>query len=179
MEPWQQIAYGAALVERMYPNFALFAELIDSDAGAVYRNILNLVWEFVSGKNQRIDFQKQLDKLEQITPDTDQHDFYGVWPALDASVGLSSLLSACVRTEPQEIVSIELLSQSTIENYLTAVGADGNDNQQDALMAVEQAYRVEVEKIISRSGTHRPTLVTDLKLLVLEVAGSNIGLELS
>ena len=85
LDEWQQIAFAAALVLRMSSNYALFTEVAGTGDKQAYRNILNLVWEFVSGKNQRIDFQKQLDKLELITPDADKFDMYGVWPALDAA----------------------------------------------------------------------------------------------
>jgi uncharacterized protein YjaG (DUF416 family) len=173
---WKQIAYGAALVERMYPNFALFSELAATDGQAVFRNILNLVWESVSGKNSSIDFHKQLDKLEQITPDPQRFDMYGVWPALDASVGLSSLLSCCLRCEATEILSIATLSQATIENYLQAVG----DSEDESLFQADQEYQQQVLQLLGDE-VNRPRneLLKSIKALVAAWDVSNIGLSLS
>lgn len=172
-QEWQQLAYGAALVERMYPNYSLFAELTGSGDAAAFRNILNLVWEFASGRNRSIDFQKQLDKLEQITPDPKQFDVYGVWPALDATVALASLLSCCDRADAAEIRAIETLSQSTISHYLQAIGQE----QDEALLQVEAACCEQLKRAVAASGSDRLALVADLKQLIADYGVSNIGLE--
>jgi uncharacterized protein YjaG (DUF416 family) len=172
---WQKIAYGAALVERMYPNFALFSELVATDGQAVFRNILNLVWESVSGKNASIDFQKQLDKLEQITPDPEKFDMYGVWPALDAAVGLSSLLSCCVRFDAGEILSIAQLSEATIANYLQAV----DDSEDESLFQADQQYQQQLLQLLSdEADSPRGELLKTIKSLVAAWEVSNIGLSL-
>lgn len=177
MSEWQQLAFGAALVERMYPNYRLFAEVVELDGGAQFRNILNLVWEHLSGKNNKIDFEKQLDKLERVTPDPASYDLYGVWPALDATVSLSSLLSACLRWEPAEIETIEKLSSSTIDGYLEAT----NDVSEEGLSELEQtelSYKqqqlalIEQVEELGKAGT-----IGHIKSLIKDFGVSNIGLE--
>ena len=159
---------------RMYPNYALFAELTDTKDQMVFSNILNLVWEYISGKNQRIDFEKQQDKLEAITPDPDNFDLYGVWPALDATVALGSLLSACERWDADEIDAIELVSLSTIGQYLDVMGENSDD---DRLYDAEQQYSEALCSIIEDNKNNRGKLVAAVKALVQEFVVSNIGLE--
>ena len=140
----------------------------------MFSNILNLVWEYISGKNQRIDFEKQQDKLEAITPDPDSFDLYGVWPALDATVALGSLLSACERWDADEIDAIELVSLSTIDQYLD-VTAGGDDNNQ--LYSAERQYSEALCSVIEENKDNRGRLVMAVKGLVRDVVVSNIGLE--
>jgi len=168
------LAYGAGLVARMYPNYALFTEFPETRDHLAFSNILNLVWEYISGKNQRIDFEKQQDKLEAITPDPDSFDLYGVWPALDATVALGSLLSACERWDVDEINAIELVSLSTIDQYLD-VTAGGDDNNR--LYSAERQYSEALCSVIEENKDNRGGLVMAVKGLVRDVVVSNIGLE--
>ena len=178
MNQWQQLAFGAALLERMYPNYRLFTAVTESEGAAQFRNILNLVWEHLSGKNNTIDFGKQLDKLERVTPDPACHDLYGVWPALDAAVSLSSLLSACLRWEPAEIETIQKLSSSTIEGYLEAV----DDDSEDGLSELEQAEFSLQQQLLTLidqvDEVGKSAVINQIKSLIKDYGVSNIGLEL-
>ena len=78
----------------MAPNFALFCQMTEQKpADKTYHNILNLVWEFLTVKEAKINFENQLEKLEEIIPDVNDYDFFGVVPALDACEALGELLS--------------------------------------------------------------------------------------
>ena len=173
---WRSIAFSTALVMRMSGNYNLFCELTDAGDGEVFSNILNLVWESVSGQNQRIDFQKQLEKLELITPDPVEFDMYGVWPALDAAVALSSLLNVCERWDQAELDSIAILSRSTIEHYLEATDEDCVETH--PLFQAEKACSEQLHAIISeQSSQSRPKVVAALKAAVNQWGVTNIGLE--
>jgi len=176
-DEWQKIAYAAALVSRMYPNYALFSELTETGDKTVFENILNLVWEFASGENQQIDFCKQQDKLEPITPDPEQFDMYGVWPALDAVVALASLLSVCDRFDREEISNISIVSRATIISFLEATG-EGADDPEQALLLADAQYSEDVlqrlQKDVASNG--RRQAVKSLRLWVAGFEDSNIGL---
>ncbi len=173
---WRKIAFSAALVMRMAGNYDLFCELTGSGDGVVFRNILNLVWESVSGQNQRIDFHKQQEKLELITPDPKRFDMYGVWPALDAAVALTSLLSVCERWDEAELDSIAVLSRSTIDGYLAAIGDE--QGERHPLIEAEQAVINQLQDLIEEgAGMSRPKVVASLKAAVNDLGVSNIGLE--
>ncbi len=136
--------------------------------------MLNLVWEFVGGKNQRIDFQKQLDKLEIITPDPEQYDIYGVWPALDATVAMATLLGACERWDLSEIEAIADLSMATIQGYIEAVG----DAVQDHPLIHSELSFVEALLALIAVNAHRgrAEVVAVLKASLGEQEVTNIGL---
>ncbi len=179
LDEWQHIAFGAALVTRMMPNYALFSDLTGIGNSVAYNNILSLVWEYASGDNPNIDFDKQQDKLEAITPDPDQCDVYGVWPALDAVVALASLLSACERFDRDEVDSIVLLSESTIVSFLEATAADG-EYKEHPLFAANKQFCWEALQRLGESvnTTGRKRAVKSIKNWALEFEDSNIGLVL-
>jgi uncharacterized protein YjaG (DUF416 family) len=186
MEAWQQIAFGAALVERMVPNYQLFCELqgegapLDPKAGATYASILGLVWESASGDNPSIDFQKQLDKLELITPDPEQYTVYGVWPALDAAVALATLLSLCNRFDSYELQSLLMLSQSSIEQYVDAMAESSNeavDDEEHGLMLVEAQCIESLMQLLQAAGPEpRKARVKSLRVWAQSLGQSNIGI---
>lgn len=173
---WRSIAFATALVMRMAGNYHLFCELTGAGDSSVFSNIINLVWESVSGQNQRIDFQKQQEKLEVITPNPVEFSMYGVWPALDAAVALTSLLNVCERWDQAELDCIVTLSRSTIEHYLEAIDEDCVETH--ALLQSEQACIQQLQAIIDeQSSQGRPRVVTALKAAVNEWGVTNIGLE--
>ncbi|MBE2899168.1 DUF416 family protein [Pasteurellaceae bacterium 20609_3] len=110
-ESWQHLAFMTALCERMQPNFALFWQLHGQDYGRVYHNILNLVWEYLTVKGAKINFESQLEKFEDIIPNVNDFDEYGVFPAVDAAQALSELLHA--------LISGEMLSQSILVSQIS------------------------------------------------------------
>ncbi|MFA7553623.1 MAG: DUF416 family protein [Spongiibacteraceae bacterium] len=176
-DAWLGIAHAAALITRMLPNYTLFSEVTGSGDSKVFNNILDLIWEYAAGHNQRIDFQKQQDKLEEITPNPDNFDVYGVWPAMDATVALASLLSACERWDQEELESVGRLSLSTIERYLEVVG-ESDDDAMHPLIQAEQEFVAELNALVLAGRSKgRPALVMSLKRLACAQELSNIGLE--
>ncbi len=76
-EPWQNTTFMACLCERMYPNYQLFCEVTEQPEKAkVFQNILNLVWEYLTIKGAKINFDNQLEKLEEIIPDVNEYAFF-------------------------------------------------------------------------------------------------------
>jgi len=176
LNDWRQIAFAAALVERMASNYMLFSELTEFGDGQLYRNILNLVWESVSGQNAAIDFYKQLEKLQPIVPDPVDFDMYGVMPALDACVALEQLLNLCLSTEVSEIESLLQLSDSTIENYLVAIEADSDDVH--PLLQRQQEFCAQLLVRLSDLNGSRSACIKSLKQWLREDQSSNIGISL-
>ena len=92
LEPWQHITFMAALVERMYPNYAAFCQQTDFAEPQAFRNLLDAVWEIMTVKTAKINFENQLEKLEELIPNTEDYDIYMIYPAVDACISMSTLL---------------------------------------------------------------------------------------
>lgn len=196
LESWQQLAFAAAMVQRMAANYLLFAELLAEQGASqsdpdgqpvdewpkVFRNVLGLVWEYCGGINSQVDFHKQLTKVEAITPDPEAYDFYGVWPALDAAAALSALVSCAEKLDSDELLQIAELSSSTIYGYLEAmeqIEEQAGDDEHPLVLAESAFLEQALERAAPASvSLNRREQVAELRRWVQGQGVSNIGVEM-
>ena len=180
---WQHLTFMACLCERMYPNYHLFCEITEQPQNAkVYHNILNLVWEYLTVKEANINFENQLEKLENIIPDVNGYDFYGVVPALDACEGLAEVLHTIIAgASLEQAVKVSQLSLGTVASYLeteydrtlSEVELKESDLIQQELDVQWQLYRA-----LKEAERHDVELISDLKNALREEAVSNICIKI-
>ena len=180
---WQHLTFMACLCERMYPNYHLFCQITEQPQNAkVYHNILNLVWEYLTVKEANINFENQLEKLENIIPDVNDYDFYGVVPALDACEGLAEVLHTIIAgASLEQSVKVSQLSLGTVASYLeteydrtlSEVELKESDLIQQELDLQWQLYRV-----LKEAERHDVELISDLKNALREEAVSNICIKI-
>ena len=179
LEGWKAIAFSAALLERMLPNYRLFCEATGFDDENVCRTCLDLIWERLKAPKSRINFGLQLEKVESVTPDTSDYDFFGVYPAIDAAVGLSAALQLILGQDDQGAVVVSKLSQGSVEVYLLATGeATDDDVKHHPLMTFEIDIQNELLDCLDRAKPDATTADT-LIAIALEENMSNIGVSLS
>ncbi len=65
LESWQHVTFMACLCERMYPNYAMFCQQTGFGDGQAYRRILDLIWETLTVKDAKVNFDSQLEKFEE------------------------------------------------------------------------------------------------------------------
>ena len=92
LESWQHVTFMASLCERMYPNYQAFCLETGFGEAQLYRRILDLIWETLVVKDAKVNFDSQLEKLEEAVPSSDDYDLYGVYPAIDACIALGELI---------------------------------------------------------------------------------------
>ena len=180
---WQHLTFMACLCERMYPNYHLFCQITEQPQNAkVYHNILNLVWEYLTVKEANINFESQLEKLENIIPDVNDYDFYGVVPALDACEGLAEVLHTIIAgASLEQAVKVSQLSLGTVAGYLeteydrtlSEVELKESDLIQQELDVQWQLYRA-----LKEAERHDVELISDLKNALREEAISNICIKI-
>ena len=101
-EPWQHLTFMACLCERMAPNFQLFCEVTEQpDNSKVYQNILNLVWESLTVKGAKINFDNQLEKLEALKNSAE------IQAELDVQWQIYRLLNECEERDTQLILELK------------------------------------------------------------------------
>lgn len=180
---WQHLTFMACLCERMYPNYHLFCQITEQPQNAkVYHNILSLVWEYLTVKEANINFENQLEKLENIIPDVNDYDFYGVVPALDACEGLAEVLHTIIAgASLEQAVKVSQLSLGTVAGYLeteydrtlSEVELKESDLIQQELDVQWQLYRV-----LKEAEKHDVALIQDLKNELREEQASNICIKI-
>ncbi|KDM91985.1 YjaG family protein [Photobacterium galatheae] len=182
-ESWQYLTFMASLCERMYPNYAFFCRETGFADPQPYRLILDSVWEILTVKNAKINFERQLEKLEEMVPAADDHDLYAVSPAIDACVALSDLLHALLDRDqiPEIALSISALSVETVANLEEAqTGEAITDENQKENQAVCEEWDVQwaIFRALKDAESRDIELIKDLRRELRDPCVSNIGIAL-
>jgi len=183
-ESWQHLTFMACLCERMYPNFQLFCQMTEQPEQAkTYQNILNLVWEYLTVKDAKINFDHQLQKLEDIIPDVNDYDFFGVVPALDAAESLGELLHSIIAGSTLvQAIKISQLSLQTVATLLeTEQERELSENDLKSAVEIEQELDVQwqIYRILNECEKRNVDLILDLKNEIRSAGISNIGIEIT
>jgi len=192
LSQWQKIAFSAALLERMLPNYQMFAEGAEFGNFNTLRNQLDLIWQRLNKSQKvKINYDAQLLKLEEQIPDPQHFDFFGVYPALDAAMALMSLLQAMQDNEGEGFATISRLSENSVNFYVELCLSQELDEQADdeefevtdtmiaehALMQWEKEMQNELFDFIKSAPENNQSCQT-LKTIALEQGVSNLGIEL-
>lgn len=183
LEPWQQMLFATALSERMFHNFALFSRLVNFGDLEKMRNLLNSIWEEQTQRGTKVNYEVQLNHVEDNIVDLDEYDMFGAIPARDAMMALFSTLILKLEQESDEAVAVSNLSYDTIGAYVEFAEADDQMSDEELvrlinmhdLMLDEDAFQ---EELLERlSGTSfKPTVVETVRELAQNQGVSNIGI---
>ncbi|MBL0710359.1 MAG: YjaG family protein [Colwellia sp.] len=150
---WPQVAFSTALLERMLPNYQMFAETTQFGEVSLIRNQLDLIWQWLDKSSAiKININAQLNKLEEQTPDPQQFNNFGVFPALDvcmALVSLWQLMQSNGKDENDDVMSISRLSLNSVSYYVELLMIEQNNSKND-----KNSEELEVEITQTQINTH-------------------------
>ncbi len=182
LESWQHVTFMASLCERMYPNYAMFCHEAEFGDAQLYRRMLDLVWETLTVKGAKINFDSQLEKLEEAIPNADDYDMYGVYPAIDACVGLSEVLHAMLSGETLEhAIEVSKTSITTVAMLeMTQAGREMTDEELKENPAVEEEWDIqwEIFRLLAACEERDVELIKGLRADLREAGTSNIGINI-
>ena len=185
---YQQAAIAATLLERMLPNYQLFAEVTQTGDAELPRHILTLVWEWLTVKKAKINFAKLSEELELITPEVNDFDIFGVYPAVDCATALDMMLSGISQQDSSEFINVAKISQATVARLIEHESIDDDITteaelkkivREHPLMHYEMDCLAELIDIVSplkQFGREERQL---LQSWVQEQGLTNLGMELS
>lgn len=182
----QKQLFAIALCQRMYPNYQLFSEVCEFGDAKVLDTVLNLLWQKQYDNKLKLNIDIYLERLEENTPEPADYDVYGVYPALDAVVALSSLLGGIQGKIEEDITNISKLSSSTVANYIEAISdVDLDDDALDdfifshEVMEEERDLQNSLLEIIENNPKITPELVKGLRKDIIDAGVSNIGISIT
>ncbi|MCG9597878.1 DUF416 family protein [Vibrio sp. Isolate25] len=183
LEPWKQITFMACLCERMYPNYAMFCDSTEFAEARIYRDILDSVWEQLTVKNAKVNYERQLEKLEEIIPSSADFDFYGVLPAIDACVGLSTLLHGLLDRDDlfesmQKVSQQSVQTVAQLEEAQTGIGITNENQKDNEAVCEEWDVQWAIFRPLKDAQERDIDLIKDLRLELREEGMSNIGVSL-
>lgn len=176
---WQKIALIASLAHRHQGNFTLFCEAVEQPQNAAsYQKILNKVWEYLAGQlNSMKNLEKALLQLEDITPDPEDHDNYGVYPALDACTLLTSALQMILDDSIDDLEDARQLSLETVSQFIE-VSEPTAEVANHPLYLSEQHIQSEAEQQLIDGQNNKPEAIKQIRRRLSELDTSNLGIPL-
>ncbi|MCD8552149.1 MAG: YjaG family protein [Shewanella xiamenensis] len=182
----QKKLFAIALCQRMLPNYQLFSEVCEFGDPAVLSTVLELLWQSQYDNKLKFNIDVHLQRLEDNTPDPVDFDSYGVYPAMDAVVALSTLLGAIQTNLEEDITNISKLSSSTVANYIETISdVELTDDALDdyvfahEVMEEERALQNTLLEIIEENPKITAELVKGLRKEIIEAGVSNIGISVA
>lgn len=183
LESWQHLTFMASLCERMYPNYQMFCLQSGFGEAQLYRRILDLVWETLVVKDAKVNFDSQLEKLEEAIPSSDDYDIYGVYPAIDACIALGELIHSRLSGETlSHAIAVSETSIRTVAMLeMTQAGKEMTDEELKVIPAVEEEWDIqwEIFRLLADCEERDLELIKGLRSDLREAAVSNIGINLA
>jgi len=173
----------------MIPNYKMFAEHAEFGEFSVLRNQLDVVWKWLDKNNRcKINYDAQINKLEPQVPDPQEFDFFGVFPAIDATMATMSLLQAMQDKEVQGAEIVSRLSENSVSYYVELSIADQRAENDESeitdkeielhpLMEWEFDTQNELYYALKELPENKETCLK-IKTMVLEEGLSNLGIEI-
>ncbi|MEZ8144059.1 hypothetical protein A1OO_00590 [Enterovibrio norvegicus FF-33] len=183
LEPWQHITFMAALVERMYPNYAAFCQQTDFAEPQAFRSLLDAVWEILTVKAAKINFENQLEKLEELIPGMDDHDIYLTYPAIDVCVAMSTLIHTLLDRDLmlESVLKVSQLSVSGVAQLEEAqTGVEVTNANQKEIESVCDEWDVQwaIFRALKEADERDVEMIRGIRNEIREDGISNLGLSL-
>ena len=189
LSQWQQVTYCCALLERMLPNYRMFSQAMEFGDAKVLRNQLDLLWQWLDKSQKvKINYDAQLVKLEEQTPDPESFDSFGVFPAVDVCMALMSLMQGIQSKDSDGLLDVGKLSENSVRYFVElsiAQSAEDSDdvviNEQDILEHPLMEWEVATQHELFDFLLHAPeskATCQQAKQMVLEEGLSNLGIEI-
>ena len=182
LSQWQNVAFCAALLERMVPNYALFSEATDFGDASVLKNQLNLLWQWLDKSNRtKINYSAQLTKLELQIPEPEEFETFGVYPALDVCMAITAVFQSLQGNKSEHFSDVSRLSENSVLSYIELIFEQEEQVSEQMivehpLMQWEQATQQELFEFVSSNPENKKS-AQKLKSLALSEGLSNLGIE--
>lgn len=181
----QKQLFAVALCQRMYPNYQLFSEVCEFGDPKVLDTVLNLLWQSLYDRKLKLNLELHTNRLEEVIPEPENFDVYGVYPAMDAVVALISLLSGIESKIEEDITNISKLSSATVANYIEAISdVELEDEALDDFVFAHEAMVAERElqgsllELIEDNPDMSADFIKALRKELVSSGVSNIGISL-
>lgn len=178
-QQWQKIAFLNALCSRHQPNHSLYCEAMGfTEQAALYAKIVNKVWEYLAGQLKSMkNLEKALLQLEEMTPEPSDEDGYGIYPALDACLLLTSALQMILDPGIDDVPQAAPLSLATVSQFIEISEAvEAEQLSQHPLYQQEQQFQQHVQQLLCSAEQSQTQIIKQLRRELSEFTHSNLGI---
>lgn len=183
---WREYAFLLALAERSFPNYALFSEAVGLKTAAKMRQLMDMAWEQLLKKNAvQAALPQMLVRLEKLSPDPQDFDAYGVYPALDFCHLLEQALLCRVNPERHRASEASRLATDTVIRFIEFTEGGELDEEQlvrlldhHPLMKEDKLFQRELVLSLKRQRVPDERFVAALRKGAANDGVSNLGVAL-
>jgi uncharacterized protein YjaG (DUF416 family) len=184
MQDWQQTAFSAALCERIFPHYALYDSLLETNQVSIARTALDQVWKQLSLRGN-MNAETQLTKVEAIIHG-DEDESFGAGLAFDALVALMATLHCVDNACFEDAASVAHLSRESVAKFVELHAEDDLSDEQlirhietHELMLQELAFQTDVMTLLISQNVAKSSQIDQLKSMSMADGVSNIGISMS
>ena len=177
--PWQQTVFALALAERMYPNYALYAQSTGRGNEGAFREALDSLWGYMTEKGSRVDLGAILESFEDHIPNPVKEENYGAYPALDACVALGCAYNSVICRLGEEAIEASNASIGSVAGFIEMLAErDFSDEElyEHELMESEMSFQVALMQEIDKP--RDPEQILAIRQMASQEGVSNLGISL-
>ncbi len=185
LQGWRECAFLLALAERAFPNYALFADAVGMKSGGKMRQLLDLAWGTLQQDTEEAAIPQLLSKLESLSPNVDDYDAYGVYPAFDFCQLLEQALLNRLNPNKHRATEASQLATGTVMDFVEMSEGEGKDEdqlvrlfEQHPLLKDDNIFQRDVVLALKRQRTPREEFVSQLRNDAANDGVSNLGISL-
>ena len=177
--PWQQTVFALALAERMYPNYALYAQSTGRGNEGAFREALDSLWGYMTEKGSRVDLGAILESFEDHIPNPVKEENYGAYPALDACVALGCAYNSVICRLGEEAIEASNASIGSVAGFIEMMAErDFSDEElyEHELMESEMSFQVALMQEVDKP--RDPEQILAIRQMASQEGVSNLGISL-
>ncbi|WP_323752759.1 YjaG family protein [Marinobacter sp.] len=185
MQGWRECAYLLALAERSFPNYALFADAVGMKSGGKMRQLLDLAWGTLQLETVEAAIPQLLSKLETLSPNVDEYDAYGVYPAFDFCQLLEQALLNRLNPSKHRATEASQLATKTVMDFVEMSEGEGMDDdelirlfEQHPLLKEDKVFQRDTVLALKRQRVPSEDFIEDLRNDASNEGVSNLGISL-
>lgn len=186
LQGWRECAFLLSLAERAFPNYALFAEAMELKTGAKMRQIVDAGWDLLSPDATEAAIPQWLRRLEALSPEVEDYDAYGVYPAFDFCQLLEQALLCRLNPGKHRATEASQLAIATVMSFVEVSAAEGlNDDQlvslldHHPLMKEDKLFQRDLVLELKRQRVPRQDFIDALRQQAENGGVSNLGISLA
>ena len=177
LQSWQQSVFCMALSEHSRLHYHLFCEAIESDNKQKIDQFNQLFWDKMINKGTKVNFGIQQEAFDEIIPNANNYDFYGVYPAIDHCVILSCAFNSFLSKSKEEALNASQTAFSTIASFLELQKESDLSEielQESTLFKTQLAFQNAL--LIQLDNLRSPELIKKIQQFVIQQGATNLGI---
>ena len=149
------------------------------------RQLLDLAWDLLQKEASEAAIPQLLSKLETLSPNVDDYDAYGVYPAFDFCQLLEQALLNRLNPNKHRATEASQLATATVMNFIEM--SEGDDLPEDELvrlldhhplMKEDKIFQRDLVLALKRQRVPKESFIAELKAQAANDGVSNLGIAL-